>query len=52
MRTPSCAAKGMPTVVPGPKKSPVVVVSNRGPVSFRLDGDGRPVASAAGGLRV
>jgi trehalose 6-phosphate synthase len=35
--------------VPGPKKSPVVVVSNRGPVSFRLDGDGRPVASAAGG---
>jgi trehalose 6-phosphate synthase len=35
--------------VPGSNASPVVVVSNRGPVSFRLDGGGRPVASAAGG---
>jgi trehalose 6-phosphate synthase len=35
--------------VPGSNASPVVVVSNRGPVSFRLDADGRPVASTAGG---
>jgi trehalose 6-phosphate synthase len=35
--------------VPVPNASPVVVVSNRGPVSFRLDGGGRPVPSVAGG---
>jgi len=35
--------------VPGSNASPVVVVSNRGPLSYRLDGDGAPVASAAGG---
>jgi trehalose 6-phosphate synthase len=35
--------------VPGSNASPVVVVSNRGPVSFRLDEGGRPIASAAGG---
>jgi len=37
--------------VPGSNPSPVVVVSNRGPVSFRLDERGRPIATpAAGGL--
>ena len=35
--------------MPVPNASPVVVVSNRGPVSFRLDGGGRPVPSVAGG---
>jgi trehalose 6-phosphate synthase len=35
--------------MPGSNASPVVVVSNRGPVSFRLDDGGQPVASAAGG---
>jgi trehalose 6-phosphate synthase len=35
--------------VPGPNASPVVVVSNRGPVSYRLDQDGAPVPSVAGG---
>ncbi|HEY1734045.1 MAG TPA: hypothetical protein VGG23_06320, partial [Acidimicrobiales bacterium] len=28
---------------------PEVVVSNRGPLSFRLDDDGRPVATGSGG---
>jgi trehalose 6-phosphate synthase len=34
--------------MPDPLLPPVVVVSNRGPVSFRLD-DGRPQATVAGG---